>query len=70
MGNFSKAVSEILNEAERRSDDLKKEIKSLKFQKENSFQSPSKEWVNHRIKNQIFIRLLMVRRNSNPCPFR
>ena len=38
VGNFSKAVSEALKEAERRSDNLKEEIKSLEFQKENSFQ--------------------------------
>ena len=36
VGNFSKAVSEALKEAERKSDDLKEEIKSLQFQKENS----------------------------------
>ncbi len=51
MGNFSKAVSEVLNEAERRSNDLREEIKSLQFQKENSFQSPPKEWVDHRLEN-------------------
>lgn len=51
MGNLSKAVSGVLNETERRSDDLKEEIKSLQFQKENSFQSPPKEWVNHRLEN-------------------
>jgi len=51
MGNFSKAVSEVLNKAERISDDLKEEIKSLKFQKENSFKSPPKEWINHRLES-------------------
>lgn len=49
IGNFSKALSEALKEAERRSDDLKEEIKSLELQKENSFQSPAKEWIDHRL---------------------
>ncbi len=49
MGNFSKAVSEVLDEATRRSDDLKEEVKSLEFQKENSFKSPPKEWINYRL---------------------
>ncbi len=49
VGNFSKAVSEALKEAERRSDNLKEEIKSLEFQKEDSFKSPPKEWINYRL---------------------
>ncbi len=49
VGNFSKAVSEALKEAERKSDNLKEEIKSLEFQKENSFKSPPKEWIDHRL---------------------
>ena len=49
IGNFSKAVSEALKEAERKSDYLKEEMKSLEFQKENAFQSPPKEWINHRL---------------------
>ncbi len=49
VGNFSKAVSEALKEAERRSDNLKEEIKSLEFQKQNAFQSPPKEWIDHRL---------------------
>lgn len=51
IGNFSKAVSEALKEAEGKSDDLKEEIKSLEFQKENAFQSPPKEWIDHRLKH-------------------
>ena len=49
MGNFSKAVSAVLQEAESKSEDLKREISSLEFQKENSFQVPPKEWINHRL---------------------
>ena len=30
---------------------MKEEIKSLEFQKENAFQSPPKEWVEHRLEN-------------------
>ncbi len=51
VGNFSKAVSGALKEAERKSDDLKEEIKSLEFQKENAFQSPPKEWIDHRLRH-------------------
>ncbi len=51
IGNFSKAVSEALKEAEKKSDDLKEEIKSLEFQKQNTFESPPKEWINHRLEN-------------------
>lgn len=49
MGNLSKAVSEALKEAEAKGENLKEEIKSLEFQKENSFKSPPKEWINHRL---------------------
>ncbi len=51
IGNFSKAVSEALKETERKSDDLKEEIKSLEFQKENAFQSPPIEWIDHRLEH-------------------
>ena len=51
IGNFSKAVSEALKEAERKSNDLKEEMKSLEFQKENAFQSPPKEWIDHRLEH-------------------
>ena len=49
VGNFSKAVSDALKEVETRGDNLKDEIKSLEFQKDNSFQSPPKEWITHRL---------------------
>jgi len=37
MGNFSKAVLEAPKEAEVKSENLKGEMKSLEFQKENTF---------------------------------
>ena len=49
MGNFSKAVSEALNESERRNENLRQEIESLEFQKQNSFKAPPKEWIDHRL---------------------
>lgn len=49
MGNFSKAVSDALKEAESKSGILKEEIESLKFQKENTFKAPPKEWVQWRL---------------------
>ena len=49
MGNFSKAVSEALKDAEIKSEGLKQEIDSLAFQKSNRFQAPPKEWINHRL---------------------
>jgi len=48
-GNFSKAVSEALNEAEKKGENLKEDLGSLEFQKENTFKAPPKEWVNHRL---------------------
>ncbi len=50
-GNISKAVSEALTEAEKRNEELKQEVESLEFQKENSFKAPPKEWINHRLEN-------------------
>ena len=51
MGNFSKAVLEALKEAEVKSENLKGEIESSEFQKENTFiKSPPKEWINYRLK--------------------
>jgi len=50
-GNISKAVSEALTEAEKRNEELKQEVDSLEFQKENSFKTPPKEWINHRLEN-------------------
>ena len=51
MGNLSKAVSEALTDAEKRNDELKQEVNSLEFQKENSFKAPPKEWISHRLEN-------------------
>ncbi len=51
VGNFSKAVSEALKEAERKNEDLKYEVKALEFQKQNNFKAPPKEWINHRLEN-------------------
>ncbi len=51
VGNLSKAVSEALTDAEKRNDELKQEVESLEFQKENSFKAPPKEWINHRLEN-------------------
>ena len=48
-GNFSKAVSEALKEAENKGELLNQEITSLEFQKQNSFKAPPKEWINHRL---------------------
>ena len=49
IGNFSKAVATALKEAETRSEALKEEIGGLEFQKQNTFKSPPKEWINHRL---------------------
>jgi len=48
-GNFSKAVSEALSEAEKKNETLEQEISSLEFQKENTFKAPPKEWINYRL---------------------
>lgn len=48
-GNFSKAVSDALKEAETRGDGLQQELKSLEFHRENNFKSPPKEWINNRL---------------------
>ena len=50
-GNISKAVSEALTEAEKRNEELKQDVDSLEFQKDNSFKAPPKEWINHRLEN-------------------
>ncbi len=50
VGNFSKAVSEALEDAEKRCDIIRQEIKLLDFQKQNTFKSPPKEWIVHRLK--------------------
>ncbi|PIW66412.1 MAG: hypothetical protein COW11_03395 [Candidatus Omnitrophica bacterium CG12_big_fil_rev_8_21_14_0_65_43_15] len=51
VGNLSKAVSGALTEAEKKNEDLKQEIGSLEFHKENSFKAPPKEWINHKLEN-------------------
>ena len=49
MGNFSKTVSDALSSAEKRNDELTREIGSLEFQDKNSFKAPPKEWIDHRL---------------------
>ena len=49
VGNLSKAVSAALTEAEKKNEELKQEVESLEFQKENSFKAPPKEWINYRL---------------------
>ena len=51
MGNFSKAVSEALKDAETRSRNLTEEVKSLEFQRQNTFKTPPKEWIKDRLEN-------------------
>ncbi len=48
-GNFSKAVSEALSEAEKRGGSLTQEISSLEFQQGNAFKPPAEEWIRHRL---------------------
>ena len=49
MGNFSKTVSEALSDAKKRSGELEQEIVALEFQRGNTFKTPPKEWINHRL---------------------
>ena len=49
LGNFSKAVSGALTEAEKKNEELKREVESLEYQKENTFKAPPKEWINYRL---------------------
>ncbi len=51
MGNFSKAVSEALKEAETRGENLKEEVAALEFQKSNTFKAPPREWIKDRLEN-------------------
>ncbi|MDD2703013.1 MAG: recombinase family protein, partial [Candidatus Omnitrophica bacterium] len=51
MGSLSKAVFEALTEAEKKNEELTAEIGSLEFQKDNSFKSPPREWIDHRLEN-------------------
>ncbi len=48
-GNFSKAVSEALKEAEAKSEELGGEIEALEYQRTNRFKAPPREWVEHRL---------------------
>ena len=49
VGNFSNAVSAALEDAEKRCDIIRHEMKLLEFQKQNTFKSPPKEWINLRL---------------------
>ena len=49
MGNFSKTVSDALSSAEKKNEELTREIGSLEFQDKNSFKAPPKEWIDHRL---------------------
>lgn len=49
LGNFSKAVSGALTEAEKKNEELKREVESLEYQKENTFKAPPKEWINYQL---------------------
>jgi len=48
-GNFSKVVSDAINDAEGRSNRLKGEMDGLEYQKKNAFKAPPKEWIEHRL---------------------
>ena len=61
MGNFSKAVSEALKEAEIKRENLSEEIKSLEFQRQNTFKAPPKEWIKDRLES------LHETLNKNTC---
>ena len=50
-GNFSKALSDALAEAEKRNAELKQEVESLESQKKNGFKVPPREWIDHKLKN-------------------
>jgi len=50
MGNFSKAVSGAISEAEKKNEGLQQEISALEFQQGNNFKAPPKEWMNYRLK--------------------
>lgn len=49
MGNFSKAVSDAIQEAEKKVGELQADVDSLKFQKEHNFKAPPKEWITYRL---------------------
>ncbi|MBU1087546.1 MAG: recombinase family protein [Candidatus Omnitrophica bacterium] len=49
MGNFSKVVSDALQQAETNSENLKQEMQGLEYQQKNTFQAPPTEWIKHRL---------------------
>ena len=51
IGNFSKVVSEALNDAETRSENLKEEMLSLEYQNKNSFKAPPQEWIKNKLES-------------------
>jgi site-specific DNA recombinase len=51
LGNLSRAVSDALTEAEKKNEELKLEVESLEYQKENNFKAPPKEWINYRLED-------------------
>ncbi len=51
IGNLSKTVADALAEAEKKTDDIKKDIGSLEFQQDNNFKAPPIEWVENRLAN-------------------
>lgn len=48
-GNFSNVVSQALKDAETKFENLQQELESLQFQNENTFKSPPKGWIDHRL---------------------
>ena len=50
-GNFSKAVSEALQQVEAQSEGLKEEMRSLEYQKAHAFRAPPYEWIVHRLED-------------------
>ena len=49
IGNISKSVSDAISDAEKRLEQLKAEIESFKYQIEQNFKAPPKEWIKYRI---------------------
>ncbi len=50
-GNFSKAVSEALQEAEGKTEELEGEIQALESQRAHGFKVPPREWLDHRLED-------------------
>lgn len=49
LGNFSRIVSEALQQAEANSENLKQEMRGLKYQQKNTFKAPPMELIKHRL---------------------